>query len=174
MTRYITLPTVQSGHAIQRLTRRVLTAMVTLYRFHTASYTSPYWPPPSLCFMTMSVRSISHSSVSVGEVVTTKEYKENSRTQEIKQTWAKCKQSRFVLLWRRIQQLSYQSIRMHGMVVNKFRQGAEPRLRSHIKCVVISCNTRQRSAQHFIPAFNMLAKRLALLDSVVIDASFES
>ena len=38
-----------------KLTLSVLTAMVTLYLFQIASYTSPYWPPPSLCFITMSV-----------------------------------------------------------------------------------------------------------------------
>ncbi|MPC33442.1 hypothetical protein E2C01_026793 [Portunus trituberculatus] len=49
-----------------KLTLRVLTATQMLYLFHTASYTSPYCPPPSLCFMAISVRSISHSSGSVG------------------------------------------------------------------------------------------------------------
>ena len=38
-----------------QLTLSVLTAMVTLYLFQIASYTSPYCPPPSLCFITMSV-----------------------------------------------------------------------------------------------------------------------
>ena len=41
-----------------KLTLSVLTAMVTLYLFQIASYTSPYWPPPSLCFITMSVLKI--------------------------------------------------------------------------------------------------------------------
>ena len=40
---------------IIKLTLSVLTAMVTLYLFQIASYTSPYCPPPSLCFITMSV-----------------------------------------------------------------------------------------------------------------------
>lgn len=40
----------------------VFTATVRLYFFHTPTYTSPYWPPPSLCFMVISVRSISHLS----------------------------------------------------------------------------------------------------------------
>lgn len=45
-----------------KLTFKVFTATVRLYFFHTPSYTSPYWPPPNLCFMVMSVRSISHLS----------------------------------------------------------------------------------------------------------------
>lgn len=43
-------------------TFRVFTATVRLYFFQTPSYTSPYCPPPSLCFIVMSVLSISHLS----------------------------------------------------------------------------------------------------------------
>lgn len=43
-------------------TFKVFTATVLLYLIHTASYTSPYWPPPNLCLITISVLFISHSS----------------------------------------------------------------------------------------------------------------